>query len=184
MAKNIVKFISVDYLKENTTIQNNVDSDVVAPFIKKAQDTHLQQILGSRFYNHLCDAFVAGTLTSDEEDLIRDYIQQMVAEWTLYLVLPHLNYKLTNKAISQQSSEFSNPSALEEVKYLRTSVRDLAEFYSERLTTYLCDFKSLFPVYVSPGTNENLVKNSRTFFSGMYIPNRVIYRDGEKCENC
>ena len=183
MAKNIVKFISVDYLKENTTIENNVDSSTLSPFIKKAQDTYLQQILGSSFYDHLSDAFVASSLTANEENLIRDYIQQMVAEWTLYLVLPHINYKLTNKAVSQQSSEFSEASTVEEIKYLRNSVRDLAEFYSERLTSYLCDNSSLFPEYNNPDSPENLPKNSRSYFSGIYIPNRY-YGDDENCTNC
>jgi hypothetical protein len=171
MAK--VKFISTTYLKENTTIQDNVDDNILVPFIYKAQDTHLQQILGTTFYNTLKNGIASGTTNSDEESLIRDYIQPMVCEWTLYEALPHINYKLTNKAVSQENSEFSQASSLDDIKYLRSSVRDMAEFYTKRLTKYLCDYSNLFPTYMTPDAKENLAKSSKSYFSGIYIPKNV-----------
>lgn len=167
-----VKFISTTYLKENSTIEDNVDDAKLVPFIKKSQDIYLQQILGTTFYNHLKDAIVNNTLTSDEESLIRDYIQPMVAEYTVYESLPFLSNKLTNKSISQENSEFSTPSGLDELKYLRNTVRDMAEFYGKRLAKFLCDNTSLFPVYSNPDANENLSKSSRAYFSGVYVPKR------------
>jgi len=79
---------------------------------------------------------------------------------------------MTNKAVSTQSSEFSQPSTLEDIKYLRQSIRDLAEFLTKRLTKYLCDNQSLFPEYQNPDTPENLPKNSRVYTSGVYIPRK------------
>ena len=169
-AKPKVKFISVDYLKENTTIQKNVDDDILVPFIYKSQHTHLQQALGTNFYDHLASGVTNNSLTSDEEDLLRNYVQPMVSEWTLYEVMPHINYKLTNKAVSQNSSEFGQPSGLDEVKYLHSSIRDLAEFYTARLNQYLCDYKTLFPIYKTQEDKENLKKSSRSYFSGVFIP--------------
>lgn len=168
-----VKFISTKFLKENTTIQDNVDDDILVPFIYKSQDTHLQQVLGTTFYDRLKDGVVADDLNADETALIDDYIQNMVAEWTLYESLPHLNYKLTNKAISKESSEFSVNSELNELKYLRESVRDMAEFYTKRLQVFLCDYSSLFPEYQNPDSKENLTRSSQAYFNGVYLPNRT-----------
>ena len=47
------KFISTVFLKENTTIEDNVDDTKLVPFIKISQDTHIGQVLGATFYNRL-----------------------------------------------------------------------------------------------------------------------------------
>lgn len=167
-----VKFIDIDFLKSNTTINENVDDNILVPFIYKAQDTHLQSVLGSSFYNHLKSAIVANSLTPEERALILDYIQNMVAEWTLYEVLPFINYKLTNKAISKERSEYSNNSELNELKYIRQTVRDLAEFYSKRLVNELNQNCNLYPEYNNPDRPENLRKNNSVYYSGIYIPKK------------
>lgn len=167
-----VKFISTVYLKENTVIQDNVDDSTLVPFIYLSQDTNLQTALGTTLYNRLKEGVALNNLNTDEEDLLRDYIQPMVAQWTFYNVYPFLNYKSTNKAISKESSEFSNPAELDEIKYMRNSIRDLAEFYTKRLTVYLCDYANLFPEYFNPDPLENLPHNSKSYFSGVYTQKR------------
>jgi hypothetical protein len=171
MAKLKLKFVSCDYIKHNSTIQDNVDDNIITPFIYKVQDIYLQQVLGTDFYEHLKNAVSGNTLTANEENLIRDYIQPMIVEYVVFEILPHINYKLTNKAVSQQNSEFSTPSTLDEIKFLRSAVKDMAEFFTARLTTYLCDYETLFPIYANPNnTKENLPAKSKPYFTGIYIP--------------
>lgn len=167
-----VKFISVTFLKANTTIQDNIDDNILVPYIYKVQDIYLQQILGTTFYEDLKSKISTDTLNGDETVLITDYIQNMVAEYTFYEVIPHINYKMTNKSVSQQSSEHGNPSQLSDIKYLRSSVLDMAQFYAKRLTKYLCDNSNLFPIYNNPDSNENLSKSGKTYFNGIFIPRR------------
>jgi len=167
-----VKFISLDLLKRNTTIQDNVDDDILVPFIYKAQDTKVQQALGTTFYNRLKEGVINDDLNADETTLLIDYIQPMLIEWTFYEVMPHLNYKFTNKAISKESSEWSTSSELNEIKYLDDRVRNMAEFYTKRLNVYLCDNESLFPQYQNPDDDENLKRKDTSYFSGIYIPKK------------
>jgi hypothetical protein len=175
-ARPVVKFISPSFFKENTTVDENVDDDIIVPFIIKAQNLHIQQALGSAFYNRLKEGVANNNLNADEEDFLRDYIQPCLVEYTLYELIPHINYKLTNKAISQKSSEFSQASTLDEVKYLRQSVRDLAEFYMKRIQRFLCDFGTKkFPIYANPGSNENLKRKKRSYFGGVYLPKKTWY---------
>lgn len=166
---NIVEFVSTKYIKEHTNIENNVDDSKIRPYIIKVQDTHLQQILGSYFYYHLMDAAYNGTLTTNEDNLIRNYIQRYVSEWCFYEIFPFLNYKITNKAVSKESSENSVYSELGEIKYLRSAIRDLAEFYGERLDKYLRDNGPLFPQYQNPEVPENLPKIGNKYFGGVYL---------------
>ena len=165
-----VKFVSVKYVKENTNIEANVDDSKIENVIFKAQDIYLQQTLGSNFYFHLMDAVTNTTLTTVEDELIRNYIQPMVAEYTFYEVFPFLNYKATNKAVSKQNSENSTPSELDEIKYLRSAILDVAQFYNARLTKHLCDFGMLYPDYANLVEQENLPRKSKPYFNGVYLP--------------
>jgi hypothetical protein len=167
-----VKFISTNYVKENTIIEMNVDDDKLTPIILKVQKVYLQQLIGSSFYDHLSQAVANTTLTVAEDALIRNYIQNYLAEYVVYEALPFLNYKATNKAISKESSEFSQASDLDEIKYLRSNVKDMAEFFGKRLAKYLCDHQSDFPEWQNPELPENLPKNSRSFFNGIYLPKK------------
>ncbi|MCP4761436.1 MAG: hypothetical protein GY870_06615 [archaeon] len=166
---NIVQFVSVDYIKQNTAIEENVSSSLISSFIIKVQDTHLQQILGSYFYQHLMDAVVGGTLTTAEDNLIKNYIQRLISEWVFYEAFPFLNYKATNKAISKQNSDNSVPSELNEIKFMRSAIRDMAEFYNERLNVELINNGPKYPEYQNPETPENLPKNKKSYFNGVYL---------------
>lgn len=170
---NIIYFVDSQYVKKNTAIEGNVEDNLINNYILKSQDTHIQQVLGSGYYNYIKTNIVSGSLPTQEDNLLRQYIQPALAEWTFYEIIPHLNYKSTNKAISQQNSEFSNPSALDEVKYLRNSVRDMAEFYTKRLTKELCTGR--YSRYGS-FSDENLTKNTKSYFSGIYLnKNKYTY---------
>ena len=53
------------------------------------------------------------SLTPIEETLLRNYVQKAVAEFVFYEALPFLNFpKTTDKAVSKESSEYSQPSTL------------------------------------------------------------------------
>lgn len=173
MAQVTSKFVSADYVKRNTIVELNVDETKINPIIIKSQKVYIQQVLGSSFYNHLQDAISGSTLTVNEDNLLRDYIQPALAEYVVYDLFPFLNYKATNKSIAKQSSEWSEASALDEIKYLRNSIRDMAEYLTERLAKYLCDHSSLFPLYQNPNHPQNVDKNGKVYFNGIYIPKRI-----------
>jgi hypothetical protein len=166
---NIVEFVSTKFIKEHTNIENNVDDSKIKPLIVKVQDTHLQQIIGSSFYEHLMDAVYNDTLTANELILLRNYIQRFVSEYVFFEVFPFLNYKSTNKGVSKESSEYSVPAELSEIKFMRSAIRDIAEFYGARLDKYLTDNSSLFPEYTNPTQPENLPKTGNIYQSGIYL---------------
>lgn len=166
----IIEFIDCDYVKDNTAIEKNTDCSKISPYIIKVQETHIQQIMGSHFYNHICDAIENDSLKPIELTLLRNYVQKAVAEFVFYEALPFLNFKTTDKAVSKESSEYSQPSTLSEIKYLRQSVRDLAEFYLTRTSKFLSDNASKFPEYKNPDSPENLPKKNNSYFNGIYIP--------------
>ena len=171
-----VVMISEERLKRLTSIHANVEPDELIPFVIQAQDLKVQSILGTKFYNNLKDSIADDSLTTEDEDLLNEYIAPFIAQYALYYALPSLNYKVTNKAVLNPSSEESLNADLEQLKYLRQSVRDTAEFYESRLRDYLCDFSTYFPDYVNAGTTGMMPSPSKKSTSGIFTPITVNYR--------
>lgn len=184
------QFIECDYIKRYSNIDNNVDDDRLVPIIFSVQDMYLQQALGSSFYKDLMTKINNETLNSDEVILVKDYIRPMLLNYIGYEAVAELNYKITNKAVSQESSEFSNASDLDTIKYLRSNYRNKADFYNKRLVKYLCDYSNLFEKYNNPDAKENLEKSSKVWTGGVYIPKRGTgnirrYNDpSNDCDDC
>jgi hypothetical protein len=166
----VVYFISTTYLRQNTPIEDNVDDDKILPYIVQAQQTMLQEGIGETGMNALNTAVQNNTLTPDEQAFMRNYVQPLVAQYAFYLMFPFLNWKSTNKAISKESSEFSTPADLDEIKYLRSSILDMAEFYKRRMVKYLLDHPAMFIWYSNPDALDNLPKTAQSYFTGMYMP--------------
>jgi hypothetical protein len=166
----IVYFISTSYLRSVTSIEDNVDDDKLTPFIVQAQDTYLQQIIGETFYNYLKDGVKNNTLNSTYLSFMRNYVQPLVGQYTVYLAFPFLNLKITNKAISKESSENSTPADLGEMKYMRSAIKDIAEFYAKRMVKHLLDYQYLYPPYANPDAKDNFPKKADSYFTGLYIP--------------
>ncbi len=168
----IVGFIDTAFLKTHTSIEHNVDDAKLSPFIIRAQRKYLMDLIGSSFYNHLCNAFLNDTLTTEEYNFVIDYVQDMVAEWSHYLAYPHIAVKATNKGIVEQNSDNSTSAELAKMKIARNEIMDMAQFYSERIVSHLCKHSELYPAWTNPDTPEELVRSNKGYSTNVYIPGR------------
>jgi len=165
-----VLFISEAKLKSVTAVHENVEADDLMPFVLQAQDIYIQELLGTSFYNSLKAAVSGSTLTAAETTLIDNYLSPTLANYSLYLALPTLNYKIKNKAVLNPTSEESISTTLEEIKYLRQAVEDTAQFYSQRTIDYLKANETSFPDYLNPDS-DYMLPNKRTQYNhGIFIP--------------
>lgn len=169
MATNKVLFLSVEYLRDNTVINGNVDSEILEPFILLAQNVHIETIVGTKLYNNIIEEIIADTLSADNQTLLDDYLQPALLQWSLYESLPFINYKLTNKAISTKNSDNSDAVELDELHYLRTTVRDVAEYMSERATKFLKTNESTYPLYLLNSECDEIRPNKTNYFSGIVL---------------
>lgn len=167
---NNTLFISVDYLRDNSSINGNTDNEILEPYIITAQTVHIEQILGTGLFNDIVTNIQADTITGNNKTLLDDYIQPCLLQWSIYEALPFLNFKMTNKAVTTKSSDNSEPVGLSEIQYLRQNVRDTAEYLSQRVTDYLKANPSLFPLYRNPGSSCDTIRpNSSSYFNGIYL---------------
>lgn len=166
----VVYFISTDYLRQNTPIEDNVDNDKLVPYIVQAQDTYVQQTIGETGYDALKSGITGNTLTPQEQTFMRNYVMPLTAQYAFYLAMPFIAFKATNKSLSKESSEYSQPVELEELKFLRSNVKDVAEFYQRRMVKWLLDHPGTFWWFDHPNALDNLPKTPQSYFGGIYMP--------------
>jgi hypothetical protein len=165
-------FIDVKFLKDNSPILQYVNEDELQVYIRPAQDVYIQKALGSKLYYSLMNKISTGSLQQFEIDLITKYIQPSLVWWSTHEFALYANYKFTNKAISKQNSDNSEPSDLNEVNYLTTNIRNKAQYFTERLTRHLMGETTTFPEYLEVLDNvfENIPSSRDNFFWGIYVP--------------
>jgi len=177
-----VLFISEARLKSLTAVHDNVEPDDLMPYVVQAQDIYLQDVLGTKFYQSLKTAVSASTLTAAETTLIEDYISPAIANYSLYLAIPTLNYKFKNKSILNPSSEESLNTGFDEMKYLRENVLDTAQFYMTRTQEYICDNSTEFPDYTQPGSDGMMPNPRSPYNSGIVMPDSRGCRCYGECD--
>lgn len=166
-----VLFVNEDKLKSSTAINYNVDTAFLLPFLKIAQDKHLQIILGTKLYDKLQND-IAGvedaTLTGAYKTLVDDYIQDAIIHYALVEALPFISFQIKNGSITQKNSENGTAATRQDVDYLVQKERDSAEFYGQRIVEYLCNDSSLFPEY-SQNTGADLNPISNAYYTGIKL---------------
>jgi hypothetical protein len=179
MAEQIL-YISENRLKESTTINQNVDTELLIPNIKVAQDKYILTKLGSKLDDKLQTLIKDDELddagNENYEKLVNTYIQPALIQWTLYESIVFLGFKFMNKDIMRKNSETGSPASLDDLKFLRQEVQNTAEWYTERLIDYLCHNNDLFPEYTT-NVNEDVRPSRKNFFNGMnteQMPKRRI----------
>lgn len=183
-----VLLVSEQRMKQWTSLDNNIRIDVLTPSILQAQDIYIQDTLGTPFYNRLKEGVLNNDLTADESSFLKDYVGPTLMQYALYLILPHLKYKFVEKGILNGSSEDTDSTNLDELKYLRETALDTAQFYNERMLEFLKDYPNMFPIYRT-WNQKGMKPNKETpYFSGLQtnIPRRNdlwIYSDcGTDCD--
>jgi hypothetical protein len=166
-------FISEARLKKLTAVHANMEPDEIMPFVLQAQDIYIQELLGTKFYNGLKNRIVASSLSVAEQTLLNEYIAPTLANYSVYMALPSFNYKMKNKAVLTPSAEEAQNIDLTELKYLRGSVKDAAEFYRERTREFLIDNETDFPEYVNYGIDGMAPNKRNAYSSGIVIPPRL-----------
>lgn len=166
------QFITSDYVKKYTIVEDNVDSDLITKMIWKSQQSNIHEALGTNLYNKLLND--APNFTGQYLTLMNDFVQPALCDWTMYHLSPYINYRFTNKAISVKSSDNSQPSTLDEVKWLREQIRNTAEFSTEQMKNYIKNNLELFPEFYQVLQSFDLKPNRTNYFSGIRTTGRRI----------
>jgi len=162
-------FISEQTLLDNSVINENVSFTQIRPTIVKVQEMRIQPIVGSALYSEMVGQVVSGTTTA-------------------------LNTTL--KGMVRRTSEESSQMSMDEITRLTDKVKNDAEWYSERITRYLMENRTDYPLFNSPpsaldtiypnGTNYNtgMALDARTLRRGAGLDRPWPYGYDPYCNNC
>ena len=119
-----VLLVSENKIKAFTNINKNVDIDAIRAEISLAQDIHLQNILGTKFYDHLLNqvSSTGNTFSADELTLVNEYISPFLIQVAYFEMIPHLHYRSMNIGIVAPAGLEGGRQGvdMETMKYLRT----------------------------------------------------------------
>jgi len=152
-------------------------------YAKRKINKWIEKILGTNLFNAVKDEIRDKNVTDRIKTLIEEYIQPTLVHYTTYEALPFFNFKVTNKAVSKKFSDNSDYSELNEINYLRSLVRDNAEYMAERLTKFLlADEGKVYPEYITGNNKQNEIRPSRkNFHFGIYLSG---YDNNDECYDC
>ncbi len=164
-----VLFISEEKLKDSTAINMNVSVDLILPYILQSQKLYCEPKLGTDLYKKLEAEITAGTLAGDYKTLVDEYISFMLVNYAFYHLIPFLRFRVENGNIYSKTSETGNALSTEEAQHLRSEVLNTAEYYTERLISYLCANTSSFPEYSSNSDSDDISPDSNAYYAGLNL---------------
>ena len=169
-----VLLISEQKLKDNTPINENVDSSELRYGIQTAQNIFLQETLGTNFYEQILSQVQSGDIelpqNINNKELLNNFIQPMLVAYSYYLVLDNFFIKFVNVGLQTFRSEQSQPVGIKEFTYLKDQARDRGQFLDNLLRRHLVFNNSLYPAYTLTTNNGQLIPE----FGGAFKSNITL----------
>ena len=164
----IALLVSRDDIVKFTAVNGNTDTDKFIQFVKIAQDTHIQNYLGTKLFEKINSGIVNDSLVEPYLSLLNTYIKPMAIHWAMVEYLPFSAYTIANKGVYKHSAENAEVVDKEEIDFLVEKQRSIAEHYTRRFIDYICFNSSNYPEY-NANTNEDMHPDGKADFSGWYL---------------
>lgn len=153
-------------LKKLTSISENMDVELLQPFLLISQQLYVAPILGTALYDDIISRYDNQTLTGDTWTLFEDYILPTIAFGAWFAAAPFLNFKTQRAGIQTLSSPDNTPVTVEELSLYIQRVENLMKFYQDRLNDYLvADNYVKFPLFRSDDTPVQLNKGTSFYLN-------------------
>ena len=130
-----------------TTLSGNIDTDKITPFIKSAQDIHIQTLLGTKLLDKILQDIEDGDLTERYETLVTKYVKPVLIHYAVADLLSFHAYSFDNGGIYKHTSDTGEVVSKDEVDNLVKRQRDIADHYRTTLVRYLALNTDKYPEY-------------------------------------
>ena len=172
--------ISEAKLKAFTDINNNLDPALIKSTIREAQIVHITRLLGTKLYDKIISDINGNSLSGNYKSLVDDYVQDALIYWSYYESLEAIYLRPRNNGLLQPQGG-DNSLSVDMLMYdkKRQSVKNKAEYFSERLVDYLCYNNNLFPEY-GQETNDDIYPDQGIQFKSPIVFRNTVREDIEK----
>jgi len=161
---NDTLLITIEDIKNVTSISDNVDVAQLEPFLATSQDMYLRPLVGDALMDAMLDSVASGG--TGYTNLIQNFCLNALAYSTWYSAAPFMHMKTQKKGIVLQNSDNSTNVTTDEFSIYSQRVENNMTFYLRRLKTYLdtAAAKVLYPLYAT--TDQINPQNSSSIFLG------------------
>ena len=174
MAKIQALLINEEQLRLYSPISGTFDWAYITPHVITAQDRDIQTITGQPLFQRLLNGVNNDDLNSDEETLLYDYVQKALAHSTMYHAYPFLASKLVQSTLTKIEIEEGVAMDQIDANELSRKVKKSAEFYIQRLASYLETHGDLYPEYQTLADGEIEPGRDKNYTFGFNIDNNKL----------
>lgn len=165
--------ISAQDLKDYTLVSNNVDDSLLHNAIIEAQEITTQELLGTKLYKKIISLVKTDDINlpgnAKYKELLDEHITKVVLYDALLRAIPYIHYKVVNKGITTQSSEYSTTTSIQEMEFLIDQIKNNKEFFATRLANHLLAHIQLYPEYMSATSIDDMIPNVTPYRTSMVI---------------
>jgi len=166
-----VLFINRTDLVRNSILDGSINTDKFIFFIKIAQEIDIQQIIGTKMYEGLTAAIVAGIdlpANARWKLVLDDYIVTMLIWYAQGNYIPFAAYQISNGGVFKHNSENSQTVDKNEVDFLVEKARTNAEWYSRRFIDFMSFNQTTYPEYTN-NKNDDIYPSYEATFNGWVL---------------
>lgn len=180
-----VLFISENKLKENTAINENVDSTELRFGIQLAQNIYLQETLGTNLFQKLQQLVYNGDIEQPQylnyKTLLNQFVQPCLIQYSYMQCLDNFFIKFLNVGLVQNRNEQGSPIDIKSLQYLKTNAKNQAEFLDNLLRRHLIFRSGWYPEFnngnlnngeLPPQTDSAFRSTITTPAGGYYLRNK------------
>jgi hypothetical protein len=171
MAKAL--FITTKDIKRYSVLSGNVDPDKFIYMVEIAQDTEVQNYLGTKLLEKLQDLILAGTINDPAnaayKTLLETYVKPMTIYWALVCYMPFAAYTVANGGVYKHTSESSVTVDKDEVDYLVEKYRDIAQFYTNNFIDFMVYNQTTYPEYNANTQDDIYPDTANADFGGWVL---------------
>ena len=171
MAKAL--FITTEDIKRYSVLSGNVDPDKFIYMVEIAQDTEIQNYLGTVLLEKLQALIIAGTVNDPAnlayKTLLETYVKPMTIYWSLVQLMSFIPYTIANGGVYKHTSESSETVSKDEVDYLAEKYRDIAQFYTNNFIDFMVYNQTTYPEYNANTNDDTYPDTSNADFGGWVL---------------
>jgi len=162
----IVRFLTVESLKNTMPINIDVDSKIIRDVIQVEQDVEVMQLLGSELYEKITSLVSSGDISlvenADYKKLLDDHIIKVLTYLSYSSLVSHTSFQFTDKGIQLRGSDNSQAASIEQVNSIRKKYRNSGELFANMMVDFIhCNLEK-FPEYC-PEEPESMKPTGRGY---------------------
>jgi hypothetical protein len=143
-------FKTIDEFRKYVIVDNNLQFELMEPFIKKAQAQFIKVLLGDDFYDIMLadyrdhtDAEGENVDMNADNLLLLPFIQEPLAQYAAFLSVPQISTSLGSSGLQEQFGSNSRPAPRYKIRDLQLQYNHQGDLGADGLLEYLEDNASV-----------------------------------------